>query len=631
MRIPRPPLVALTVAAVAASLALAPDADSVAPQERTAGTSGAKTYHRLAQAKKSDYVKLDLLALNDFHGNLEPPTGSSGNIPGITNVTGTKAGGAAYLASALKKERKKSRAAGATPLTVAAGDLIGASPLLSAAFHDEPTIAAMNMMGLDVSSVGNHEFDEGVNELLRMEKGGCLADGGGANGQDSCPAGQTFKGADFPYLGANVFWKNKAGHKRATPFKPYKIFKVDGQKVGFIGMTLEDTDTIVAQAGIADVDFRDEVETANALVPKLKKKGVKSIIVLLHEGGVPTDATSYNACTGVSGAGLTIAQNLSPKIDAIVSGHTHQAYNCVVKDPKGNPRLFTSASSFGRMVTKLHFLIDPETHDIVRPAAFAENIINASSSTDKQSTKMNKLISTYKTLVAPIENAVIGHLVPPDTSISRAPETNGKDSVLGNVIADAQKADPTIVRNGVKPVIAFMNPGGIRADLAAPNQVITYGAAFTVQPFNNFMTSMDLTGAQILAILNEGFNGSTNEGPTTGNVNNNNKVLQVSGLSYTWDWLAAQQVNAPAVSISGVLVDDDGNPATAMVPLDPTHTYRVAANNFLADGGDGFTTFKQGTNRLIGGLDIDSLRLHLQAHDPYVDIPKTLDRISRTN
>ena len=185
------------------------------PRSAPAGTSGAKTYHRLAQAKKSDYVKLDLLALNDFHGNLEPPTGNSGNIPGITNVAGTKAGGAAYLASLVKKERKKSRAAGATPLTVAAGDLIGASPLLSAAFHDEPTIDAMNLLGLDVSSVGNHEFDEGVNELLRMEKGGCLADGNGANGQDSCPAGQTFKGADFPYLGANVFWKNKAGHSAA--------------------------------------------------------------------------------------------------------------------------------------------------------------------------------------------------------------------------------------------------------------------------------------------------------------------------------------------------------------------------------------------------------------------------------
>ncbi|HRK47462.1 MAG TPA: bifunctional metallophosphatase/5'-nucleotidase, partial [Nocardioides sp.] len=543
-------------------------------------------------------------------------------------ITTSKAGGAAYLASLVKKERKKSRAAGATPLTVAAGDLIGASPLLSAAFHDEPTIEAMNLLGLDVSSVGNHEFDEGVDELLRMQKGGCLPDGNGANGQDSCPGGQKFKGADFPYLGANVFWKNRAGHSRPTPFKPYKIFKVGGQKVGFIGMTLEDTDTIVAQAGIADVDFRDEVETANALVPKLKKKGVKAIIVLLHEGVTPADAASYNACTGVSGAGLAIAENLSPKIDAVVSGHTHQPYNCVVKDPKGNPRLFTSASSFGRMVTKLHFLIDPKTHDIVRPAAFAENIINTSSATDKQSTRMNKLISMFKTLVTPIANAVIGHLNGVAT-ISRSNDADGsKDSVMGNVIADAQKADPTVVRNGVKPVIAFMNPGGIRGDLVATgaDNAVTYGAAFTVQPFNNFMTSMDLTGAQITAILNEGFNGSTNEGPAAAGPtqNNNNKVLQVSGLSYTWDASDAAAVNAPAVS--NVLVDDDGD-GVATVPIDPAATYRVVANNFLADGGDGFATFKQGTNRLIGGLDIDSLRLFLQAHDPYT-VPTTLDRVT---
>ncbi len=217
-----------------------------APQERTAGTTGAKTYHRLAQAKKSDYVKLDLLALNDFHGNLEPPTGSSGNIPGITNVTGTKAGGAAYLASALKKERKKSRAAGATPLTVAAGDLIGAQP---AALGGLPRRA-------------DHHGDEhdgprrrrrwATTSSTRASTSCCAWRRAAAwptatvrTAQDSCPAGQTFKGADFPYLGANVFWKNKAGHKRATPFKPYKIFKVDGQKVGFIGMTLEDTDTIV--------------------------------------------------------------------------------------------------------------------------------------------------------------------------------------------------------------------------------------------------------------------------------------------------------------------------------------------------------------------------------------------------
>ena len=623
MNTPRRPLVALAVAAVAASIALAPGADSVAPTERTAGTAGATKYRQLE--KRKDYVKLDLLAVNDLHGNLAPPTGSSGNIPGITNVLGTKAGGAAFLASLLKKERKKSHAAGATPLTVAAGDLIGASPLLSAAFHDEPTITAMNLMHLDVSSVGNHEFDEGVDELLRMQKGGCLNDGpNGVNGQNSCPADQVFKGADFKYLGANVFWKNPSGHSRPTPFKPFKIFRVEDQKVAFIGMTLEGTPSIVSQAGIASVDFKDEVETANALVPVLRKKGVKSIVVLLHEGVTPTDATSYNGCTGVTGAGLAIAQHLAPQIDAVVSGHTHQAYNCVVNDPRGNPRLFTSASSFGRMVTKLHFLIDPKTHDIVRPAAFAENIINANAEGQKQSKKVNSLISAFNTLVQPIANAVIGHINGPNpTTVSKTQEANGSDSPLGNLIADAQKADPSVVQNGKAPVIALMNPGGIRADLVEnANGDVTYGAAFTVQPFNNFVVSMDLTGAQVRALLNEQWNGG-NEATVTFN-----KILQVSGISYTWNKTLAGLPNTDAI-VGDVLVDDDGNTATPMVPLANGTTYRVVANSFLSDGGDNFGTFKAGTSKLIGGLDIDSLRLYLQAHDPYTITPT--DRISSVN
>jgi 5'-nucleotidase len=622
MHAPRPTLLGLAAAgaglSLAVTLAVAPGAGSVAPQDRTAGTSGAKAYHQLA--RKKDYVQLDLLALNDFHGNLQPPSGSSGQI------NTTKAGGAAYLANLLNRERKKSRAAGATPLTVAAGDLIGASPLLSAAFHDEPTIKAMNQMHLDVSSVGNHEFDEGVTELLRMQRGGCLPDGpNGVNGQNSCPGGQDFKGADFRYLGANVAWKNRAGHPRPTPFRPYQIFRVEGQKVAFIGMTLEGTPAIVSQAGIADVQFNDEIATANALVPKLRKKGVKSIVVLLHEGVTPTDPTAYNSCTGVSGAGLAIAQGLSPQIDAVVSGHTHQPYNCVVKDPRGRPRLFTSASSFGRMVTKLHFLIDPRTHDIVRPAAFAENIVNANGEGQKQSAKVNALISAFNTLVQPIANAVIGHVNGANpTTVSKSPDRagtpafvdGGDDSVLGNLVADAQKADPSVVQNGKAPVIALMNPGGIRADLvenAAGD--VTYGAAFTVQPFNNFVVSMDLTGAQIKALLNEQWNGP-NEGAA------NNKILQVSGLVYTWDRKLANPASGnPSVNalVGDVLFDADGDPATTgdSTPLVDTQTYRVVANSFLSDGGDNFATFKAGTNKLIGGLDIDSLRLYLQTHDPY--------------
>ncbi len=332
----------------------------------------ARTVYEAKAGPASKYVKLDLLAINDFHGQLEvvPSSSSSGRI------NTTPAGGAAFLAAQLKEERRKSRAAGATPITVAAGDLIGASPLLSAAFHDEPTIEALNMMGLQVSSVGNHEFDEGVRELRRMQRGGCLDDGDGENGADSCPGGKDFDGADFKYLSANVTWKEQGDRQRPTVFPGTKVVKVEGEKVAFIGMTLEATDTIVSPRGIQQVDFNDEVETANAIVPKLRERGIKSIVVLLHEGIDPAgDRTAYNDCTGPVGPGLAIAEQLSPQIDAVVSGHTHQPYNCVVQDPKGNDRLLTSASSLGRMVSKLHFLIDPKSGDIVRDAAFAQNQI----------------------------------------------------------------------------------------------------------------------------------------------------------------------------------------------------------------------------------------------------------------
>jgi 5'-nucleotidase len=582
------------------------------------GTSGEMAYHRLAKSKNKDYIKLDLLALNDLHGNLEvvPPTSSSGRI------NNTPAGGAAYLATLLRHERAASRAAGATPITVAAGDLIGASPLLSAAFHDEPTIEAMNKIGLQVASVGNHEFDEGWRELLRMQHGGCINDGNGANGQNSCPGGRRFPGAKFRYLGANVKWEDPTGKSRDTVFRSTKIVKVQGVKVAFIGMTLEGTDAIVSQAGIQGIDFADEVQTANALVPKLHKKGVKSIIVLLHEGVTPSDPTAYNDCTGPTGPALEIAQRLSSDIDAVVSGHTHQPYNCVVRDPKGRPRLLTSAASFGRMVSKLHLLINPRTGDIVRSAAFAENMIVENDASVRPARNITHLIDVYKRLVAPIANEVVGHIAS-GSSIVRQADTNGGDSPLGNLIADAQKADPSVVTGaGVKPVIALMNPGGIRGDLIEnSNGDVTYEAAFTVQPFNNFVVSLDLTGAQIKAILNEQWNGP-NEAPAA------RKILQVSGITYTWDASDAALPSTNAI-VGNVMVDADGDPATAPVAMQDGTTYRVVANNFLADGGDNFATFKQGTNRLVGGLDIDSLRRYLQTHDPVSATPT--DRISQVS
>ncbi len=478
------------------------------------------------------------------------------------------------------------------------------------------------MMGLQVASVGNHEFDEGVRELRRMQRGGCLDDGDGENGADSCPGGKDFDGADFKYLSANVTWKEQGDRQRPTVFPGTKVVEVKGEKVAFIGMTLEATDTIVSPAGIQQVDFNDEVETANAIVPKLRERGIKSIVVLLHEGVAPFDATAYNDCTGVAGPGMAIAEQLSPQIDAVVSGHTHQPYNCVVQDPKGNPRLLTSASSLGRMVSKLHFLIDPKSGDIVRDAAFAENQIVENGEGEPTAANIIELIAQYTVLVAPIRDEVIGHIAPTETPsqvITRSPvDPNGGDSQLGNLIADAQKVDATIDDEG-EPVIALMNPGGIRADLVENSAGdITYGAAFAVQPFNNLVTSLDLTGAEIKAMLNEQWNG--------GNEGTNRKILQVSGLQYTWDVSDAGLTGANAL-VGDVLVDHDGDSGTAMVPLEDGTTYRVAMNNFVADGGDNFSVARDGgENRITGGLDIDSLREYLLANDPVTATPT--DRIS---
>ena len=558
-------------------------------------TGGAVTQAAPAKPKPT-HTQIQLLAINDFHGNLEPATGSSGNINGIP------AGGAAYLATHLKQMRAAAGAKGQDSVTVAAGDLIGASPLLSAAFHDEPTIEAMNGMGLEAASVGNHEFDEGWHELLRMQTGGCLPDGDGQNNQNSCPdAKRPFKGAKFKYLSANVFFENT----QKTLFAPYTIksFK-DGRKVAFIGMTLEDTPNIVTKAGVEGLTFKDEVETANKLVPILKKKGVKSVVVLLHEGGFPADPKAYNSCPGISGPIVDINAGLDPEIDAIISGHTHQAYNCSLPDKAGQPRLVTSASSFGRLVTDVRLSIDNATGDVDRVNTLANNqIITQDVPQDR---KISELIAKYKTLVDPIANKVIGHITTP--SVVRTTD-DSLESPLGNLIADAQLADPSVVSGGKRPVAAFMNPGGIRADLASTNGEVAFGQAFTVQPFNNFLVSMDMTGTQIKALLEQQFSGVN--GPEDAKF----KVLQVAGITYTWNPAAAtgSKVVAGSIKIAGR-------------PLEDGTSYRIVTNNFLSDGGDGFPAFTTATNKVFGGLDIDAFSSYLTAHDPYT--PAATDRIS---
>jgi 5'-nucleotidase len=594
--------------------------------DRSPGQGHAKGHHRTTD--------IQILSFNDFHGNLEPPSGSSGRLTtGYTETQDPKtkavsamastvdAGGVEYLATHLRQARQGER----NSVTVAAGDIVGASPLLSAAFHDEPTVEAMNALGLEASAVGNHEFDEGYVELQRLANGGCLDDGDGANNQNSCAAHE-FEGADFAYLAANV----KYAGTNETILPPYWIKSFSGgAKVAFIGMTLKDTPTIVTKAGVEGLEFTDEAETANALVPELKRQGVNAIVVLIHQGGTPAtttyttehgvynvappyDATcSTETVDGVAGAQLTddspildISRKLDPAIDMVISGHTHQPYICSQADPAGHERLITSASSFGRLFTETNLTYDLSTRDIVRSSVEGSNmVVTRDVAKDR---RQSRIISLYNTLVEPIANKVLGSIA----GAATLPKTSSADpeTSLGRLIADAQLHDASVVVGGVEPQIAFMNPGGIRTDLVPDaSGDVTYGAAFAVQPFNNYVVSMDLTGQQVLDILEEQFSGKNATAP---------KLLQVSeGFTYSYS------ASAPA----GAKVDD----ASVMLngaPIDPAATYRVVANSFLSDGGDNFATFAEGTGKLIGGLDIDAFANYLSAHSPYS--PIEADRIT---
>ncbi|MEW1656873.1 bifunctional metallophosphatase/5'-nucleotidase [Streptomyces sp. NPDC093707] len=553
----------------------------------TAAPAGADSGHRPAST-----VDVQLLSFNDFHGNLEPPQGSSGTVEEL-GADGTKktvpAGGVEYLAQSLRTARKGHPYS----VTAAAGDMIGASPLLSGLFHDEPTIEAMNKLGLDVTSVGNHEFDEGRTELTRMQRGGC-------HPKDGCyEKGKTFQGAAFPYLAANV-----TDDKTGKPIlKPYTVWQHKGVKIGFIGVTLKGTPDIVNAEGVKGLTFHDEVATIDKYAKVLDRQGVKAIVALIHEGGMPA-STSYNYdCdspgpgAGISGPIVDIAKRVSPKVDALVTGHTHQSYTCTVPDPAGHPRTVTSAASYGRLYTDTTLTYDRRTHDIVRTAVRGAHAVNhVVDRTQPKAPDMTSLIARWNTLAAPVADKPVGYI---SADISgRGAGT--PEEPLGDLIADAQQeatADPG--KGGAQ--LALMNPGGIRSDLAYKasgkegDGVVTYAEAFTVQPFTNMMHVVDLTGAQLLAALQQQVSGPNEASP---------KILQISrGLTYTLDMSksGAARVVTDTVKLNGT-------------PLDPAKTYRVAMNEFLAGGGDGFPALKQGTNPYVGPSDLDALTAYLTAH-----------------
>jgi 5'-nucleotidase len=525
-------------------------------------------------------VKVKVLAINDFHGNLKPPLGGIRIRDQGGKLVSVEAGGAEHLDTAVAQLVAKNP----NHIFVAAGDLIGASPLLSAVFRDEPTIESLSLMGLEVSSVGNHEFDKGAAELLRMQRGGC-------NDSDGCKGPHPFTGAQFKYLAASTV-DTKTGK---TLFPAYYIKSFQGIPVAFIGLTLKGTPSIVVPAGVAGLRFDDEAETVNRLVPELQRQGVQAIVVLIHEGGVPTG--DYNECPGISGPIVDIVRKLDKAVDAVISGHTHRAYNCRI-----DGRLVTSGDKYGTLVTEIDLVLDPATRDVL--SASANNHIVRTTSFAK-APRQTELIAAYERLSVALTQRVVGRI---GANLPREGNAAG-ESPLGQVIADAQLAATRSAEAGGAQV-AFMNPGGIRAPLTMPaDGLLRYEHLFSVQPFYNNLVTMTLSGAQILQLLEQQWSGQGAGG----------RLMHVSqGFSYAWD--AARPVGQRVVPGSVKL---EGR------PLEPLADYRVTVNAFMAGGGDSFVVLKEGRERRTGMMDVDALELYVKAHPTLA--PGPLDRIARLN
>jgi 5'-nucleotidase len=524
-------------------------------------------------------VAVTILAINDFHGNLRPPPGgiSIADPKDNSKKIAVSAGGAEHMATLVKQLRAKKK----NSVFVAAGDLIGASPLLSALFHDEPTVESLSTMGLEITAVGNHEFDEGSAELLRMQNGGC-------HPKDGCQGPGKFAGAKFRYLAASTIDKSTG----KTLFPPYEVKEFEGIPVAFIGLTLKNTPNVVSPSGVVGLEFRDEAETINALVPQLRQRGIEAIVVLIHEGGFPTG--DYNECPGISGPIVEIVQKLDKAVDLIVSGHTHRAYRCVI-----DGRLVTSADKFGTLVTEIEIELDPKTRDVV--SAKADNLIVRTDAYAKDPAQ-TALLATYEALVKPPGGRPIGSIT---ATLSRDEGPAG-ESVLGQIIADAQLAATRSEQDG-GAVIAFTNPGGIRTSLPrSADGVVAFADIFAVQPFGNSLVTLTLTGAQIKTLLEQQWLNQPKP-----------RVLQVSkGFSYTWD---DRRPRGDFVAAKGITLQGR--------TIDPAARYRVTVNAFLADGGDLFAVLKEGTEPRVGPSEVAALEAYFKANSPLA--PGSLDRIRR--
>ncbi|MCK8675339.1 bifunctional metallophosphatase/5'-nucleotidase [Rhodococcus sp. HM1] len=531
-----------------------------------------------AVARPPEVVPLRLIAFGDLHGNLLPPQGSRSKVV-RSDGESVPAGGAAYLAAYVRQLRSQAE----NSVLYSVGDAWGSSPLESAMFHEEPTVELLNALDVNALALGNHEFDHGVAELQRLRDGGCHPEG--------CRYVSPFEGAQFPFLGANL--STADGSPAALPFS---VDYIDGVPVGVIGVLPRNTPDVISAESIEGLQFGDEVEAADRTADILDALGVRSI-VLLYKGDLPVPS-GHDTCDPESGPAAAVATRVSPKIDVIVTSDGESHFNCSFLDPLGKPRTVVQGASHGRILSVADLTIDRESRDVIRDRTVSFNQVVTHDIAPDSRTK------EFVDRAVDQSASVAGQSVGTITADLTREKTFGGESTLGNVIADAQLA----AAESAGAQIALTNPDGMRADLThADDGVVTFGETYAVQPFGNRLLQLEVTGAQLVAILEQQFQtdvfGRSFE-----------RILSPSHtLRYTIDRAAEQGRRIQDVTVAGQ-------------PLDPAATYVVVVNDFLAAGGDGFTAFTEGRRTTGAGADLDALNGYLSAHGP-VSPPPT-DRIS---
>ena len=526
-------------------------------------------------ASRSEPVTVQILALNDFHGNLEQHARPTTYFAG-EDAHSERLGGAARMAATLAELREDNS------ITVAAGDLIGASPLISSLFLDEPTIKVLSQMGLDLASVGNHEFDRGTGELRRMQDGGCEQ----FTRREPCSV-EHFDGADFTYLAANV-----VDDAAQTIFPGSEIREIGGARIGFVGMTLEGTANLVAAQATEGYRFLDEAETANRIAGELMADGADTVVLLIHEGANVDPLYNVVGCPNLSGPIVQIIEQLDPAISAVVSGHTHQAYVCNVETTSGNEVLLTSAGRYGGFVTDITMVIDAATETVL--SVSGDNVaIDGSMGSDSA---IAAVVATYAEAVGPVANRTVGPIY--DTGEEGE---NCGDRPAQQLVADAYLyAADTALEGGAD--LAFVNTGGVRTDLAgADDGVLNYGELYAMAPFGNGLLVLEMTGAQVAALLEQQF---CDEGQTT---ICDSLLIPSAGVVYSGDMQRLPQQRITSLTLDGV-------------PLDPQQTYRVVTNSFLVGGGDGFSILTDMPVLANVGFDIDALEAYVASNEHPVPV-----------